>query len=68
MGITADIMRLLLVGCLLGMAFLAAAYLRRRALTMPEYFGWGLLILLVPLFGPFLVIYLRPGRFAQGAK
>ncbi len=68
MGITPDIMHLFMAACLLGMALLAAFYLRKRVLTYPEYFGWGLLIILVPLLGPFLVIYLRPGRFAQQAK
>jgi len=65
MTITPDTMRIFLVVGLLGMALLAAFYLRKRALTYPEYVGWGLLIILVPLLGPFLVIYLRPGRFVQ---
>jgi len=68
MGISADLMRLFLAACLLCMALLAAFYIRRRELTYPEYFGWGLVILLVPLFGPFLVIYLRPGRAVRRAN
>ncbi|UCH59929.1 MAG: hypothetical protein JSV61_00220 [Anaerolineales bacterium] len=68
MGITPDTMRLIMAVCLLGMALLSVFYLRKRALTYLEYLGWGLLIILVPLLGPFLVIYLRPGRFAQQAK
>ncbi len=34
-------------------------------LTPTEYFGWGLLIVLVPLLGPFLVILLKPGAVRQ---
>jgi len=60
-------MRLFLVLCLIGMALIAAFYLRRRALTFVEYLCWGLLILFVPLFGPFLVIYLRPGSSGRQA-
>jgi len=50
-----------LVGAL-GMALLAAFYLRRRELTIAEYIGWGLLALLLPLLGPFLVILYQPGK------
>jgi len=68
MGISADILRLILAAGLLSMAFLAAFYLRKRGLTIAQYLGWGLLIILVPLIGPFLVIYLRPGRAAQQTR
>lgn len=61
-SISPDVMRSLLFICLLGMALLAAAYLRRRNLSLSAYLGWGLLIVLVPLLGPFLVILLRPGE------
>lgn len=61
MPLSPDVMRLLLLLCLLGMAVLAVFYLRERRLTIFAYFGWGLLILLVPLLGPFLVILLEPG-------
>jgi uncharacterized membrane protein YjfL (UPF0719 family) len=47
--------------CLLGMALIAAFYLRRRELSLSAYLSWGLLIILVPLLGPFLVIYYQPG-------
>jgi len=67
MNISPDLMRLLLVLCMLGMALIAALYLRRRALTVIEYLCWGLLILFVPLFGPFLVIYMRPGNLSLQA-
>ena len=61
MDFPSDVLRLCLALCILGMALIAAFYLRRRALTNIEYLCWGLVILFVPLFGPFLVIYLRPG-------
>jgi hypothetical protein len=54
-------MRLLLLACLVGMAVLAVLFLRRRKLSMLAYLGWGLVIVLLPLVGPFLVILIRPG-------
>jgi uncharacterized membrane protein len=62
MLISPSVMRLLLALCLLGMALLAAFYLRGRKLTFGAYLGWGLLLLLAPLIGPFLVILARPGQ------
>ena len=56
-----DVLRFLLAACLVGMALLAFLFLRRRELTMKQSLAWGLLIVLVPLLGPFLVIVLRPG-------
>jgi hypothetical protein len=44
------------------MAFLAALYLSRRSLSLAEYLKYCLLILFVPLLGPFLVILARPGK------
>jgi len=61
MLISPDVMRILLLACLIGMAILAALFLRMRSLSIPAYLGWGLLIILVPLIGPFLVILLQPG-------
>ena len=58
---SADVMRLLLLLCLLGMLVLAGMFLRGRKLSMPAYLGWGLLSILVPLLGPFLVILMHPG-------
>jgi hypothetical protein len=60
--LSSDLMRALLVICVLGMALLAALYLRRREMTVAEYIGWGLLAVLLPLLGPFLVILYRPGK------
>ena len=60
-----DAMRLILVIGVLCMAALAILYLRRRKLTIMEYIGWGLLIVLLPLLGPFFVILYQPGRRAK---
>ncbi|MDX1437679.1 MAG: hypothetical protein R3335_12755 [Anaerolineales bacterium] len=59
-----ELLRLLLVICAVAMAALALFYLSRRRLTAYEYAAWGLLAILVPLLGPFLVIFLRPGEKA----
>lgn len=55
-------MRFLIVLTMLGMAVLAGLYLRGRSLSNREYLSWGLLLLFVPLLGPFLVILFSPGR------
>ncbi len=65
MLLASDFMRLLLVLCILGMALLAAIYLRRREMSIAEYIGWGLLVVLLPLLGPFLVIVYHPGKRVQ---
>jgi hypothetical protein len=57
--------RVCLVVCMVGMALLAALYLRGRKLTWWEYLGWGLFALLIPILGPFLTILLRPGNPRQ---
>ena len=62
MLLTADAMRASLVICVLGMALLAAFFLRKRELSITEYIGWGIVIVLLPLLGPFLVILHRPGK------
>jgi hypothetical protein len=62
MNVSADTMRALLILCMAGMALLAAFYLRRREMTTRAYLAWGLLALLLPLLGPFLVILNHPGR------
>lgn len=58
---TPETMRVLLAACIVGMALLALLSMRRRNLTSAEIIGWGLLIILVPLLGPFLVIVIKPG-------
>jgi hypothetical protein len=62
MTISPDILRALLVFSQLGMVTLSLFYLKTRALSVMEFVGWGLLALLVPFLGPFLVILARPGE------
>ena len=56
-----NLLQALLVLDILGMALLAIFYLRRRPLSWLAFLGWGLLAVLVPILGPFLVIACRPG-------
>ena len=56
-----DLMRAMLLLCWLGMAILAAFFLRTRRLPFSTYLLWGLLALFLPLLGPFLVILSNPG-------
>jgi len=56
-----NILRVMLLVVILSMAFLSFIYLSRRRLTWGEYLLLGLFAALVPVFGPFLVISLRPG-------
>jgi len=62
MPISPEVMRAFLVLSLVGMAVVAALYLRKRDLPYSEYLRWGLLILFLPYLGPFLVILMQPGR------
>jgi hypothetical protein len=62
MLISADVMRFLLAACLIGLAGLALLSLRQRKLSTLEFIRWGLLAVLLPLIGPFLVISSRPGK------
>lgn len=62
MPLSADLMRVLLLLCLLNMALLAALYLKGRNLQPSEAFRWALFIFLVPLLGPFLTILAQPGK------
>jgi len=62
MLLTRETMRILIILCLIGMALLAVFFLRTRRMTLYSYIAWGLLALLVPLLGPFLVILSHPGN------
>ncbi len=62
MLLSPDTMRVLMVLCLLGMTLLAIFFLRRRGLSFTAYLSWGLLAILLPVVGPFLVILRRPGQ------
>ena len=61
MFLTADFMRQLLLLCWIGMVLLAVFFLRGRRLTFFQYLGWGLMAVLVPFLGAFLVVLLHPG-------
>lgn len=56
-------LRLMLTGCLVAMSVLALLYLRRCSLTWIQFAAWGLVAILVPALGPFLVIVSQPGKF-----
>lgn len=58
----ASALRALLVATIILMAGLALFYLSRRRLTLGQSLRWGLLAVLLPLLGPFLVIAFHPGR------
>ena len=64
-----EVLRALLLFSILSMAFLSFYFLSRRQLSWREYLLFGLFSALVPVFGPFLVIALRPGikRQTKGA-
>ncbi|MCG2784942.1 MAG: hypothetical protein L6461_07530 [Anaerolineae bacterium] len=56
-----EILRVLLL-VYLGISLVVAfAYLSRRRLTLGEWFFWGLVAVMLPVFGPFFVISARPG-------
>jgi hypothetical protein len=62
MIVTSETMCILIVVCLIGMVLLAVFFLRTRRMTLYSYIAWGLLALLVPFLGPFLVILSHPGE------
>ena len=57
------VVKVILLLSILAMAFLAFHYLRRRQLSWAAYCFWGLLAIVLPVLGPFLVIVSRPGRW-----
>ena len=62
MQISPDLMRSLLFICTLTMVILAVFYLRQRKLTHQAYILWGLVAILIPIIGPFIVIWMKPGK------
>jgi hypothetical protein len=54
-------LHLLLILFVFAMYFLVVAYLRRRRMPFGAYAFWGLVAMLIPVFGPFLVIARKPG-------
>lgn len=61
-------LHLLLVLFIFAMYFLAVTYLRRRQMSFSAFAFWGLLAVLLPAFGPFLVIVLQPGRSTLSSR
>lgn len=61
MLISPDSMRFLLLLCMLAMVLLAAFDLRRQKLHPLKYLFWGLVAILIPIVGPFAVIWVKPG-------
>jgi hypothetical protein len=61
--ITADVIRNLLIVDMVALALLALVYLRQRRMSIIEYCFWGLLAILIPVIGPFIVIANRPGEW-----
>jgi hypothetical protein len=61
MLLSATTMRALLLLSLLGMSLLAGLFLRRRQLPLIAYFGWGLLVVMLPALGAFIVLLAKPG-------
>lgn len=61
-------LRVLLIINIIGVALIAALYLRRRKLSPAGYLGWGALLLLLPVLGPLLVIAAAPGKSRLPAR
>ena len=62
MQLSPDLMRSLLLICMLTMVILAVFFLRQRKLTHLDYVFWGLIAILIPIIGPFVVIWMKPGE------
>jgi len=59
---TAEILRVLLFVVLFGMLMVAVLYLRQRKLSKLAYVLWGILALILPVVGPYIVIASQPGE------
>jgi hypothetical protein len=57
-----EILRFVLLCVIVILASTAVFYLRTRRLSLQEYTIWGMMAILLPVVGPFLVIWMRPGR------
>ncbi len=60
---TAGVIRTILLVDIGAMALLSLFYLRQRRMSLSSYCCWGLLALMLPVLGPFLVIANRPGAW-----
>jgi len=58
---TPEFLRVGLFGGILAMLILSLFFLRGRELSAGEYILWGLLAVAVPVLGPYLVIFSKPG-------
>lgn len=56
------VLQVLLVMDVVGMFALAVFYLAHRRMSWHQYLGWGLVAVIFPLLGPFLVIASHPGE------
>ena len=61
MQISPELMREMLLMCMVSLVNLATFYLRGRKLTPLKYALWGLAAILIPVIGPFFVIWMKPG-------
>jgi len=59
---TVDILRWSLLFSCGGMLVMSLLFLAQRRLKMWKKVLWGMLALALPLLGPFLVIYCKPGE------
>jgi hypothetical protein len=57
----AETLRTLLLAYIVLSVAIAFVYMARRRLTFGEWVFWGLIAILLPVFGPFFVISARPG-------
>jgi hypothetical protein len=60
---TAGVIQTILVVDIVCMALLGLIYLSQRQLRWQAFCAWGLLAVLIPVLGPFLVIASRPGSW-----
>lgn len=60
--IGAEILQVFLILDIAGMLTLSLVYLARRRMAWHQYLSWGLLALVLPILGPFLVIANHPGE------
>lgn len=61
MQISPDLMRQLLIVCMMLMAILAVLYLRGRRMALGKFALLGMVVILIPIIGPFIVIWMKPG-------
>ncbi len=60
---TGAVMRTMLIIDTIFLALLAFIYLRQRKMSWLAYFAWGILAVIAPVIGPFIVIASRPGEW-----